>query len=73
MKELLHRLITLGVGASRVIIGLLVINAGYQLTQRQGNFTSWNSESSTTGIFVILLGVAFIVLGIFPKLFDRSN
>ncbi|MFT5701394.1 MAG: hypothetical protein ACI8ZB_004286 [Desulforhopalus sp.] len=73
MKELLKRLFTWGIGACRIVVGLLVINTGYELTQKQGNFAMWSTESSITGIFVILLGGAFVVLGLFPRLFDRSD
>ena len=73
MKELLQRLFLLGIGACRVVLGLLAISAGYQLIQRQGNFTLWSTESSVAGLFVIVLGGAFVVMGIFPKLFDSSG
>jgi hypothetical protein len=73
MKELLQRLFTLGIGACRIIVGLLVISAGCELTQKQGSFTLWSTESSIGGIFVIALGGAFVALGIFSKLFDSSD
>jgi small neutral amino acid transporter SnatA (MarC family) len=71
MKELLQRLFTLGIGACRIAVGLLVIKAGFELIQKQGSFTFWSTESSITGIFVIVLGAAFVVLGIFPNVLDR--
>lgn len=70
MKELFKRVLVLGIGVFRVVLGLLAVSAGYQLMQRQGSFVFWSPESAIAGIFVILLGGAFIVLGIFPKLFD---
>ena len=73
MKNLLHCLFTWGLGACRVGIGLLVINAGYDLTQRQESFIFWSSEYSIGGIFVIVVGLAFVVLGIFPKFIDTSD
>ena len=73
MKELLQRLFILGIGLCRVVLGLLAMSAGYQLIQRQGSFAFWGTENVITGIFVILVGGAFVVLGIFPKLFDSSN
>lgn len=73
MKELLKRLLILGIGACRVVLGLLAISAGYQLVQRQGNFAFWGTENAIAGFFVILLGGAFVALGIFPKLFDSSD
>lgn len=72
MKELLQRLFTWGIGACRVAVGLVVINAGYELIEKQGSFVLWSRESSITGIFVVLLGVVFVVLGIFPRLVDGS-
>ncbi len=73
MKELLQHLLTWGIGACRVVLGLLAISAGHQLIQRQGLFAFWITENAIAGIFVILVGGAFVVLGIFPKLFDRSD
>lgn len=73
MKELLQHIFTWGTGACRIVVGLLVINAGYELTQRQGAFTFWSNESSLTGIFVIVLGGVFVVIGLFPKLFDSPD
>ncbi len=72
MKELLQRLLICGIGACRIIVGLLVMRAGYELIQKQGIFVQWSTESSVAGIFVIVLGGVFVALGIFPKLFDRS-
>ena len=69
----LQRLLTLGIAACRITLGLLVVNAGYQLIQRQGSFAFWSTESSITGIFVILLGGVFVALGIFPKFFNKNN
>lgn len=73
MKELLQRLLILGIGACRVVLGLLVISAGVQLIQRQGLFAFWITEKAIAGIFIIFVGGAFVVLGIFPKLFDGSG
>ncbi|TKB05919.1 hypothetical protein [Desulforhopalus sp. IMCC35007] len=73
MKELLHFLLKWGLGGCRIGIGLLVINAGYQLTQMQDSFIFWSSEYSISGIFVIIVGLAFIVFGLFPKFIDTSN
>lgn len=73
MKVLLQRLLIFGIGVCRVVLGLLVISAGYQLIQRQGSFAFWDTENAIAGIFVILLGGAFVALGLLPKLFDSSG
>ena len=73
MKELLQHILTWGIGACRVVVGLLVIRAGYELTQKQGNFAFWSTESSVAGIFVIVLWGTFVALGIFPRLFERPD
>lgn len=73
MKEVLQHLCALGIAACRVVVGMLVISAGYELIQKEGGFAFWSTESSFTGIFVIVLGGAFVVQGIFPKLFEGSD
>lgn len=71
MKSLMNCLLALGLGCCRVVVGLVVIRAGYDLTRNQGSFVYWNTDSAIAGIFVIVLGLCFIVLGIFPKLFNK--
>ena len=73
MKKTIMRIISWVIGGCRIIVGLLVINAGYELTQKQGVFSSWDTESSIGGLFVILLGIAFLALAIFPKSFRESG
>lgn len=73
MKRTITNIFSWLIGICRVLAGLVVINAGYQLTQQQGMFSFWSVESSIGGIFVMLLGLAFIALAIFPKSFERSE
>lgn len=73
MKKTIMTILSWVLGVCRVIAGLVVINAGYQLNQQQGLFSSWSSESSLGGVFVMLLGLAFIALALFPKSFERSG
>lgn len=72
MKNILQILITSGIGACRVIAGLFVVHAGYKLTLREGVFTNWSTDSSYGGIFVMLLGLVFIALGLFPNFFKEK-
>lgn len=73
MEKAILRIMGLIIGGCRIIVGLLVINAGYQLTQKQGAFSFWYTESSIGGLFVILLGIAFLALAVFPKSFEGSD
>jgi uncharacterized membrane protein len=73
MKGLLHCLLTWGIGACRIGVGFLVINAGYNLTQMNESFIFWSSDYSIAGLFVIVVGFVFVVLGIFPKFIDTSS
>ena len=73
MKDSLLRIMGWVIGGCRIVVGLLVIKAGYQLSQRQGAFSFWDLESSLGGLFVMLLGVAFLALALFPKSFEGSG
>lgn len=73
MNKTILRIINLVIGSCRGIMGLLVIKAGYDLTRTQGAFSSWTTESSFGGPYIMLMGLAFLVLAIFPNSFGGSG
>ena len=73
MKESLLRFTAWVIGACRIGVGLLVINTGYELTQKRGSFMFWGSNSSIDGAFVILLGLVLVALAFFPNSSNKSD
>jgi len=57
----------------RIVVGLVVIKTGFDLTRGSGTFACQETDDGIMGVFVMIIGAYFVFSSLFRDLFERSE
>ena len=54
----------------RIVVGVVVIKTGYDLARGAGTFAYYQSDNILTGVFVMTIGIYFVLSSIRRQFFE---